>query len=88
MAIIGIDDEWQIRIDAHGNHTPYQYKEKMKKAGGSKWVGSGEYDWVCSHKYFPNIPQAMRWIFEQGLTDMGLLEYVERLESVEKEMRR
>lgn len=88
MAIIGIDDEWYIRIDTHGNHVPYQYKEKMKRGEGKEWVGTGEYDWDCSHKFFPNIPQAMRWIFEQGLEDMTLLEYVERIEAVEKRIKR
>lgn len=87
MAIIGINDEWHIRIDTHGNHIPYQYKEKMAKVDNNKWEGTGDYDWSCSNKYFPNVPQAMRWIFEQGLTDMTLLEYVERIEEVEKRLK-
>lgn len=87
MSFITINENWGIQIDSIGNHMPHRWAEKRVKQGG-EYVGTGDWEWKSEQKYFPNVAQCLRYMFDKDLPEeLTLKEYVERIEEVEKRLK-
>lgn len=71
MTQIILDEKWLVDIDSM-NHQPYRWEEERKIPKGGNIrdaIPTGNFKWKPQNVYFPNMPQAIRYIIQQELLD-------------------
>ena len=88
---VTINDKCYVEVDNHNNYTPFLYSEGGEVIMTGKFKGQvSQPKWVSSHKYFSNMPNAIRYVLEQDAFSEGeeitLKEYVSRIENIKAEV--